>query len=188
MPPASKVVVKADLSPEMIAKIASRLAGDQPECDEHEVVEKAIKLLRAAEVGSLTEKQERKLLEGLFERDETEWEADLAHYEGDLRLLAERYEQTFFEVDFVLRQLFRNKCETGGSRCEKFLALVRHAQSAGHRLYSASGESLEVSGEKAQGWLEAEEIDALTCRWLVVARQRQIGEIRRAAAGVENKY
>jgi hypothetical protein len=181
-PPVCKIPFKAPLDPGTLAKIASRLAVLREMGNVVIAVDQAIELFRAAETGSAAEKQERALLEGVFELDEPEWEAQITQYEGDLRILAARYEKTFLDVDFILQNLFRNKSETDQTRREKFVELVRFAQAAGHRLYSETGESLEVSEARATTWLAQEEINVLTCRWLVVARQRQIGECRREAA------
>jgi hypothetical protein len=185
-PPVCKLALKTPLDPGTLATIASRLAVLKEMGNAVIAVDQAIQLYRAAETGSAAEKQERALLEGVFDLDEQEWEERIAEYEGDLRILAERYAETFLDVEFVMHNLFRNRSETDATRREHFVELVRFAQDTGHRLYSREGESMEVSEAKAASWLADEEINVLTCRWLVVARQRQIGACRREAALVAN--
>lgn len=179
-PPSHKVRAKTPPASETVALVASRLAIEA--YDPQRAVDQAMELLWAADSATQAASQEHDLLLAVFELDEAEWETRLKEYQGDLRILAERFECTYIQVTFTLNQLFRSRTETEATRRQQFLGLVQYAYDQGLRLYSKTGESLEISRHTAQLWLDYEELDILTIRWLVVARQRQIAQVKAKCA------
>ena len=181
-PPLEKVFYPTEADTVAIAKLASRMTHEKGGCDPCQAVMRATQILFAARSAHLSKDQERSLVEGLFDLDEAEWERLVESYCGGLKALANLFERILIQMETVLHNLFRNKTETADQRRTKFIELIEFANTHGHRRYSETGVSLEVSPGLAAEWLDSGEIDLLICRWLVIARQKQIATLRRQAS------
>lgn len=185
-----------------LALLAVNIASKQEtDANPSVVVLQAMDYWEEARNVRVAKSQFRKLIDGLFDLKQEEWNKILIEYVGDRLFLAKmitgqhKESPRFNSEGYVLRQLFNAKNETASTRLTKLRELVAFATQSGWGRFKPLNpmkphekrkhdEELSPYGKlkTSNKCFEEDDLDILAVRMLVNARQGYISEARAKAA------